>query len=281
MSSIFSQGPVYGYRLALAALLSIALMAGDIRYSQLTYLRQYLGFAIAPVIWISSIPSRIEEWSDSTLIPRNQLQRDNETLKIQLLVLQRKTQELAVVQAENRRLRELVNASERVDEDILAAQLIGLDSDAFTHQVIINKGEDEGVFVGQPVLDAKGLMGQIVKVDKMTSRVLLVADANHAVPVQVNRNGVRAIAVGNGSLTAMELMFVPDTADIILGDLLVTSGLGNKFPEGYPVATVERIEHDPGEHFAKVIVKPLAELNRSRHVLLVTNSKDFLGTVNE
>lgn len=281
MSSIFSQGPVYGYRLALAALLSIALMAGDIRYSQLTYLRQYLGFAIAPVIWISSIPSRIEEWSDSTLIPRNQLQRDNETLKIQLLVLQRKTQELAVVQAENRRLRELVNASERVDEDILAAQLIGLDSDAFTHQVIINKGEDEGVFVGQPVLDAKGLMGQIVKVDKMTSRALLVADANHAVPVQVNRNGVRAIAVGNGSLTAMELMFVPDTADIILGDLLVTSGLGNKFPEGYPVATVERIEHDPGEHFAKVIVKPLAELNRSRHVLLVTNSKDFLGTVNE
>jgi len=281
MSSIFSQGPVHGYRLALAVLLSIALMAGDIRYSQFNYLRQYLGFAITPVILIVSIPSRISEWSDSTLVPREQLLRENESLKIQLLVLHRKTQELAVIQAENKRLRELVNASERVGKDILAAQLIGLDSDAFTHQVIINKGKDDGVFIGQPVLDAKGLMGQIVKVDKLTSRVLLVADANHAVPVQVNRNGVRAIAVGNGSLDAMELMFVPDTADIILGDLLVTSGLGNKFPEGYPVATVEAIEHDPGEHFAKVIVKPLAELNRSRHVLLVTNSKDFLGAVNE
>jgi len=281
MSSIFSQGPVYGYRLALAVLISIALMAGDTRYSQFNYLRQYLGFAMAPVIWIVSIPSRVSEWSDSALAPRDQLQRNNESLRIQLLVLQRKTQELAVIQAENRRLRELVNASERVDEDILAAQLIGLDSDAFTHQVIINKGEDDDVFVGQPVLDAKGLMGQIVKVDKMTSRVLLVADANHAVPVQINRNGVRAIAVGNGSLHEMELMFVPDTADIILGDLLVTSGLGNKFPEGYPVATVISIEHDPGEHFARVVVKPLAELNRSRHVLLVINSNDYLRSVNE
>lgn len=281
MNSIFSQGPVYGTRLILAVILSVSLIAADIRYPQLDTVRQYLAFVINPVIWIVNVPEEIMDWGNETFAPRETLQNENETLRIQLLVLQRKTQELAIVQAENRRLRELVNASKSIDEEILAAQLIGLDSDAFTHQVIINKGANEGVFIGQPVLDAKGLMGQIIQVDSLTSRALLVADANHAVPVQVNRNGVRAIAVGNGSLGEMELMFVPDTADIILGDLLVTSGLGNKFPEGYPVATVASIEHDPGEHFAKVIVKPLAELNRSRHVLLVMNSKEIMGELHE
>ena len=111
--------------------------------------------------------------------------------------------------------------------------------------------------------------------------VLPYVDANHAVPVQVNRNGVRSIAVGNGSLVEMELMFVPDTADIEVGDMLVTSGLGGRFPQGYPVAEVIRIEHDPGEHFAKIIVQPLAELNRSRHLLLVMNAEQSLGVIGE
>lgn len=277
MSSIFSRGPVLGYRLALAALFSVMLVAADIRYPQVDQVRQVLSFATTPVIWIVNFPGRMFGWASDSLAPREELQRENETLKAQLLVLQRKTQQLVVVQAENSRLRELVNASEKLDEEILAAQLIGLDSDAFSHQVIINKGERDGVRVGQPVLDASGLMGQIIQVDGLSSRALLVADPNHAVPVQINRNGVRAIAVGNGSLSQMELMFVPDTADIEVGDLLITSGLGGKFPEGYPVAEVTSIEHDPGEHFAKILIRPLAELNRSKHVLLVTNADALVG----
>ncbi len=281
MNSIFSQAPGYGYRLALAALLSVALMAADIRFPQLSVVRQYLTYATTPVIWSVNLPGLIIDSVSGLLTPRVNLQRENDSLNAQLLVLQRKTQQLNVLEAENRRLRELVNASARVDEELLAVELIGLDSDAFSHQIIINKGEVDGVKVGLPLLDATGLMGQIIHVDSVTSRAILVVDANHAVPVQVNRNGVRAIAVGNGSLVEMELMFVPDTADIQVGDMLVTSGLGGKFPQGYPVAVVSAIEHDPGEHFAKVVVTPLAELNRSRHLLLVINATNALGGQNE
>lgn len=281
MSTLFTQAPGYGYRLALAAFLSVALMAADLRFPQVDTVRQYLTYATTPVIWTINFPGQVVDSVSGLFTPRTTLQRENDALKVQLLILQRKTQQLNVLEAENRRFRELVNASARVDEQLLGVELIGLDGDAFTHQIIINKGQADGVAVGMPLLDAKGLMGQIIQVDSMSSRGILIVDANHAVPVQVNRNGVRAIAVGNGSLVEMELMFVPDTADIEVGDMLVTSGLGGRFPQGYPVAEVTRIEHDPGEHFAKVVVQPLAELNRSRHLLLVMNAKQSLGVVSE
>ena len=281
MSTLFSQAPGYGYRLALAAFVSVALMAADLRFPQVDIVRQYLTYATTPVIWTINFPGQVVDSVSGLFTPRTTLQRENDALKVQLLILQRKTQQLNVLEAENRRFRELVNASARVDEQLLGVELIGLDGDAFTHQIIINKGQADGVTVGMPLLDAKGLMGQIIHVDSMSSRGILIVDANHAVPVQVNRNGVRAIAVGNGSLVEMELMFVPDTADIEVGDMLVTSGLGGRFPQGYPVAEVTRIEHDPGEHFATVIVQPLAELNRSRHLLLVMNAKQSLGVVSE
>lgn len=269
MQSIFAEGPIYGYRLAVAAFLSILLMFADVRYQQVDYLRQGLAFVITPLHWVVSVPGELVDWGTDAFASHETLLSENESLRAQLLVLQRKTQQLAVLQAENQRLRELVNASERIPERVLAAQLIGLDPDPYTHQVIINKGLEDGVYLGQPLLDAKGLMGQIIQVDTYTSRALLVADSNHAVPVQVNRNGLRSIAVGNGSLTELQLIYVPDTADIQEGDLLVTSGLGGRFPEGYPVAVVSSIEHDPGEPFARITATPSAELNRSKNVLLV------------
>lgn len=269
MKSIFAQGPVYGYRFLLAVMVSVALMAADLNYREMDLPRQWLGYLVSPVHWVVNAPLKIIDWTSTTFATRDQLLQDNAKLNAQILVLERKSQQLAILQAENVRLRELLNASKLVNESVLAAEIIGIDPDPFTHQVIINKGQQDGIFKGQPLLDSGGLMGQIVNVDTFSSRALLVADSNHAVPVQVNRNGVRAIAVGTGNLSELELIYVPDTADIKVGDLLITSGLGEKFPSGYPVALVTQVEHDPGQAFAKVKARPTAELNQSKNVLMV------------
>jgi rod shape-determining protein MreC len=146
------------------------------------------------------------------------------------------------------------------------------------HQLVLDKGADASVYLGQPLIDARGLMGQVVEVSRFTSRVLLITDATHSVPVQVNRNGVRAIAEGTGSLDRLEIHHVAATTDIREGDLLVTSGLGQRFPIGYPVATVTGVERDPGQPFARIAARPTAALDRVRHVLLVFARKDTGGS---
>ncbi len=178
-------------------------------------------------------------------------------------------QKLAALTEQNVRLRELLNSSALVNEKVEVAELIGMDPNPFTHRIIINKGERDGVVLGQPVLDARGLMGQVVELMPYTSRVLLLTDTTHSIPVQVNRNGLRAIASGTGNPESLELRHVADTADIKVGDLLVSSGLGQRFPAGYPVATVKEVIHDSGQPFAIVRAVPTAALNRSRYLLLV------------
>ena len=182
---------------------------------------------------------------------------------------QGRMQKLAALTEQNVRLRELLNSSALVNEKVEVAELIGMDPNPFTHRIIINKGERDGVVLGQPVLDARGLMGQVVELMPYTSRVLLLTDTTHSIPVQVNRNGLRAIASGTGNPERLELRHVADTADIKVGDLLVSSGLGQRFPAGYPVATVKEVIHDSGQPFAIVRAVPTAALNRSRYLLLV------------
>jgi len=154
-------------------------------------------------------------------------------------------------------------------DKVLIAELIGVSPDPNVHKVIVDKGEDDGVYIGQALVDAKGLMGQVVSVGYFSSEVLLITDTTHALPVQINRNGVRLIVEGVGSLYELAVRHVSNTVDIQEGDLLVSSGLGQRFPVGYPVAEVVEVSFDPGKAFARVVAKPMAELNRSRHVLLV------------
>ena len=149
------------------------------------------------------------------------------------------------------------------------AEVIGVDPEPFTHELIINKGRADGAFVGQALLDAYGVMGQIITVNRYTSRALLITDSRHATPVQVNRTGVRAIAAGNGIFDELELLHLPDTADIKKGDVLLTSALGERFPYGYPVAVVDSVRRDPGQPFAVVTALPTAQLTRSREVILI------------
>lgn len=231
--------------------------------------RSVLSTLTAPLQIVADVPSQIWRWVDRMSTDYDQLHKENRELKAQALILQRKVQKLAALSADHIRLRELLNGSELIDESVMVAEVIGVDPDPFTHELLINKGFRDGVKAGQALLDAYGVMGQVTSVDRFSSRVLLISDARHAIPVQVNRNGVRSIAAGKGSFTELELANLPDTADVVVGDLLVSSGLGGRFPFGYPVAIVTRVEHDPGEPFAQVVVRPNAQLTRSRQVLLV------------
>ena len=241
----------------------------DMRFSQVDQVRQALSYIVSPVQSLVSMPSDLVRWSSETFAERDELLASNRTLRSQLLILQQKAQRLAVLEAENERLRQLLNATSRLQSSFLTAELVSVDPDPFSIQVIVNRGAQDGAYVGQAVLDADGLFGLVVQVDSFTSRVALVADVNLAVPIYVNRNGMRSVVVGTGDLGSLEMEFVPDTADIQIGDILVTSGLAGRFPEGYPVAEVIAIEHDPGEPFAHIRAKPLAKLGRSRSLIMV------------
>ena len=167
------------------------------------------------------------------------------------------------------RLRDLLGSSFKIGDRVLIAELLSVDLDPYRQQVLVNKGTSSGVFVGQPVLDANAVMGQVVRVNPCPRPCCLITDASHGLPVQVNRNGLRTVAQGTGFVNRLELPHLPKNADVQVGDLLVTSGLGGHFPPGYPVARVAEVRQEPGKPFATVIAEPTASLDRSREVLLV------------
>lgn len=241
--------------------------------SVLDPVRAELGRVAHAAYWIVDLPSRFSAWIDDRFTSKASLLQENAALREELLIHKGKVQQMAALYAENERLQRLMNSSEKLNERVVVAEIIGISPDPLAHKVIINKGRRHGLYGGQPVLDADGLMGQVVEVGPRHSQVLLITDSTHAIPVQVNRNGVRAVAEGVGDLYRLELRHVPNTVDIAEGDLLVSSGLGQRFPAGYPVATVVSVQHDPGKPFARVAARPLAAMNRSRHVLLVFNEQ--------
>ena len=256
-------------RLLVLSVLSVVLMVVDARFDTLKPFRSSLGLVLTPFYWMADMPQRL--WIDmtQTISSRSELLAENEKLKAEALLLQRRLQKLATLTEQNVRLRELLNSAELLDEKVLVGELIGVDPNPFTHRILVDKGEKDGVFLGQPVLDARGLIGQVVETMPYTARVLLLTDSTHSIPVQVNRNVLRAIASGVGNPESLDLRHVADTADIKVGDLLVSSGLGQRFPAGYPVAVVTEVIHDSGQPFAVVRAKPTASLNRSRYVLMV------------
>ncbi|MFJ3469504.1 rod shape-determining protein MreC [Pseudomonas sp. NPDC090201] len=258
-----------GVRLLVLVVLSVAVMVVDARFTLLKPVRSQMSLVLMQSYWIADLPERLYQGVASQFGSRTELAAENEKLKTENLLLQGRLQKLAALTEQNVRLRELLNSSALVNEKVEVAELIGMDPNPFTHRIIINKGERDGVVLGQPVLDARGLMGQVVELMPYTSRVLLLTDSTHSIPVQVNRNGLRAIASGTGNPERLELRHVADTADIKEGDLLVSSGLGQRFPAGYPVATVKEVIHDSGQPFAIVRAVPTAALNRSRYLLLV------------
>ncbi len=250
-------------------ILSILLMVLDHRFHQTETLRNTLSVLTYPIQFLAEVPSDIGRWVTDTLQSRHELQETNHRLLRENLKLHAELQQLAALQAENERLRDLLGSAYKVGNRVLVAELSAMDLDPFRQQVMINKGSRSGVFEGQAVLDAHAVMGQVTHVSPMTATVLLITDVEHALPVQVLRNGLRTIAVGSGRINRLELPYLPNNADIRNDDLLVTSGLGGKFPPGYPVARIVEVTRQPGKPFATVVAQPLAQLDRTREVLLV------------
>jgi rod shape-determining protein MreC len=244
-------------------------MTVDHKQKHLESVRSILSTLVYPLQYIVNLPVVATHWLSDSVVTRQKLLEENTRLNEEQLKLNSRLQRFAILEEENRRLRELLESSIELHERVLVAELIEVDMEPFRQQIVINKGLNQGAYDGQPVVDAGGIMGQIIHVGPFSSTVLLITDPTHALPVQINRNGLRAIAVGRGQNGILSLQHLPTNADIREGDLIVSSGLGHRFPRGYPVGTISEIALIPGEPFAEVSVLPSANLGQSREVLLV------------
>ncbi len=250
-------------------------MFADSRFGYLERVRFGLGYATTPIYWVADIPTRVSYWIDDVFVSRTDLLEENEALRERLLVAQRELQLLESLTSENSRLLELDEATGNINGDVMPAEIINVSPDPYSKRVLINKGARDGLFIGQPLLDANGLMGQIDEVLPYTSWALLITDPHHVTPVEVNRNGERALARGSRSVSnELELEFVTQTQDMQAQDLLVSSGMGQVFPKNYPVAEIISVYADPGLDFATVRARPIAQMASTRHVMLVFQNEE-------
>ncbi|KGQ42915.1 rod shape-determining protein MreC [Gallibacterium anatis] len=269
MKPIFSKSPSLGVRLVFATLLSVILMFSDGQTRNLLQLRSLLETAVSWIYYLANTPRSLLDGVSDNLVDTNTLQIENKVLKDQLLEKNADLLLLDQLKVENQRLRLLLNSPLRHDEYKKIAEVLTAETDPYRQQVVINRGEKDGAYVGQPVIDEKGVVGQIISVGQNTSRILLISDVTHSIPLQVLRSDIRVIASGTGRADELVLDNVSRSADIEKGDLLVTSGLGHRFPEGYPVAIVESVSREGNNYFATVVAKPLASLERLRYLLLL------------
>jgi rod shape-determining protein MreC len=257
------------FRCVLYALLALALIIVDKRYDHLGKIRRLLSVVAYPVQVAVASPFQGWDWFRDSVTTRDVLRADKAKLEAELRVAQFRLQRYEALEAETQRLRALRDNTESVTDRFLIGDVMKVDLDAFRERVLVDKGAGDGIYVGQAVLDAGGVFGQVARVGQLTSEVILVSDAAHAIPVQINRNGLRTIAVGTGETNRLKLPYLPTSADVLAGDLLVTSGLGGVFPAGYPVGTIAEVKRDPSQSLADVDVKPAAALDRSKELLFV------------
>jgi len=244
-------------------------MTMDHRYHHLDTVRSTLTLVLEPFRQVVNLPFLITDMASESLASRSNLLKENDDLRTQNLLLKAQLQKYSALESENMRLRELLESSLKVGDKVLIAELLRINLDPFTRRIVINKGKQDGLYDGQPLLDADGIIGQVIQVSTFSSTAMLITDPSHAIPVQLNSTGQRAIAVGNGRQGELELLHIANDTQLEKDELLVTSGLGGRFPAGYPVARVVSVESKPGEPYLSVIARPTAHLQRSREVLVV------------
>ncbi len=218
---------------------------------------------------IATLPEQALEATNATLSSRRELIAENQRLRDRQRIYEARLQRLDALEVENIRLRSLLDSSYELERPVIIAELVGVDLDPFSHLIEIDKGTQSGIHVGQAVIDGNGVIGQVERVAPLTATVRLISDPSHGLPVQVNRNGLRSVAFGTGRINTLSITSLPNNADIRAGDLLVTSGLGGRFPAGYPVGEVHTVSIDPGQPFSRIAVQPLGALDRIQEVLLI------------
>ncbi len=237
--------------------------------SQLGGVRTTLSILVDPLKYLVSLPTSLVEQATDSATSYSALKAENEHLREDQLIHQARLLKFAALEKENIRLRALLENSFKLGEQVLVAELLSVNMAPYEHILVVNKGTRFGVHPQQPVLDANGVVGQVFRALPFTSEIMLITDPNHAIPVQVNRNGLLTIAVGSGQLNRLILPFLPSNADIKPGDLLITSGLGGTFPQGYPVAVVDEFTAQPNKAFATITATPKALLDRNRELMIV------------
>lgn len=274
MTPLFIRTISLRFRLTLALLLAFLLLVLDHRMSVMEPTRAVLNSIVSPIQYLAVVPEQLLSRLDQNLQSRRSLRTENEALKLEMLDMQGQMQRYQLLASENERLRNLLASDAREDNLRMVAEVIAVDSNNFSHQVVVNKGSAHGVFIGQPVLDDQGVVGQVISVGLSTARILLISDQNHAIPTRNARGGIRVIVQGVGDTNSLDVMHLPHSTDLAEGDLLLSSGLGGAFPEGYPVARVDMIDRDDSLPFARVTATPIAQLDRIRMLLLVWQVSD-------
>lgn len=269
MNALFQTRASLFVRTIILVILSIALMVADHRWNHLETFRSGLSNLIYPLRYTINIPGEFIVWVDKSITSRNRLLEENQQLKEQQLLNQVRMQKMDTLELENQRLRKLLGTPKKASERVLIAEIFSVDQDPYKHLITINKDKDDGAYIGQAIIDANGIMGQIIHVEANASTVMLISDSNHAVPIQINRTGLRGTVFGTGDSSTLELRFIPHNADIKVNDIVTSSGLGGRFPPNYPVGTISNIERPAGETFAKIEITPAAKLEQSREVLML------------
>ncbi|MFC1234801.1 rod shape-determining protein MreC [Vibrio sp. F74] len=269
MKPIFGRGPSLQLRLFFAISLSASLMLADSRLDAFSSVRYILNSVVAPIQYAANLPRTMFDGLYERLNSRQELIVSNSSLKREVLLLKSDLSLLKQYQEENKRLRELLGSPFIRDEKKVVTEVMAVDSSPYRHQVVIDKGHTDGVYVGQPVINENGIVGQVTFVAAHNSRVLLLVDSNNSIPVQVVRNDLRVIAAGSGDIESIQLEHISLSTDIQVGDLLVTSGLGGLYPEGYPVGYVSKVDNDNSRQFAQIEANPVVEFDRLRYLLLI------------
>ncbi|OCG38701.1 rod shape-determining protein MreC [Gilliamella sp. Fer2-1] len=269
MKLLFSKRSPLSVQLFTSLALALILIVLDINYRPFKEIRYYLDTIISPLYYVSDAPK--SSFDSLYEMSKTREALIDENAKLHETLLQQKNDLLLLdhLKHENARLRELLGSPLRHDEHKMAAQVLLTDTNPYVYQFVVNKGKQDGVYVGQPVVDEKGIIGQIYETAQSTSRAILVCDYQHAIPVQVQRNDIGMIAVGNGCNNDLILEFMPNNVDIKVGDVLVTSGLDGRFPEGYPVAIVSSVKLDLTDSTPIISATPTADLKRLRYLLLL------------
>ncbi|CAM2983555.1 rod shape-determining protein MreC [Vibrio diazotrophicus] len=274
MKPIFGRGPSLQQRLFFAVMLSASLMLADSRLGAFANVRYLLNSLVAPIQYAADLPRTMFNDFYSLFSTRDQLLNSNQNLKREVMTLKSDLTLLDQYREENQRLRKLLGSEFVRDEKKVVTEVMAVDTSPYRHQVVIDKGRTDGVYEGQPVINEKGIVGQVTFVAAHNSRVLLLIDPNNAIPVQNIRNDIRVIASGNGQSDEIQLEHIPTSTDIDVGDMLVTSGLGGVYPEGYPVAYITDVDKDTRREFASIKAKPVVDFDRLRYLLLIWPNED-------
>jgi rod shape-determining protein MreC len=263
------RGPSFGFRFFCYALLSVILMFYDQRGGWLDTARYGLQAAIYPLQLAVNSPSAAWDWLKESFATRESLQKEVDALRGQLREQQLITLRQSALQQENATLRHLSGVMPEVIEKRLVGEVINVETSTLRQRLLVNRGGNSGVYRSQPVVTGDGVIGQVFRTGPFSSEIILITDAEHALPVQVLRSGVRTIALGTGRSTALDLPYVPQNKDVKVGDVLVTSGLGQVFPYGIPVGRVTKVTRDPAEPLAQIQAVPLAKIDSDREVLFI------------